>query len=161
MTMTNDQDQKKNNDRVRGFTLLEVLLVLAIMGAIAAMVVPQLLGRQQDAMIKVTRSSIKGLESAAQLYAVEHGGVYPHGTGTEVFQMLIRPMDAAGKPLMPYLDSIPLDAWNNPLWYEYPTNNKTVPGDKPAIWSAGPNGQNEDGREDDIDNWSLAEAATR
>lgn len=48
----------------RGFTLMEVLLVLAILGVIAAMVVPQLLGRQQKANEDAARMSIHGLEQA-------------------------------------------------------------------------------------------------
>ncbi len=55
---------KHRRKRRRGFTLLEVLLVLAILGVIAAMVVPQLLGSQKKAMIDATRSGIVGLEQA-------------------------------------------------------------------------------------------------
>ena len=51
----------------RGFTLLEVLIVLAILGVIAAMVVPRLLGQQRVANEKATRISIEGIESALEL----------------------------------------------------------------------------------------------
>lgn len=137
-----------------GLTLLEVLLVIAILGAIAAMVVPQLLGRQQEAMIKVTKSSIKGMEDAAKLYAVDHDGEYPRGNGDAVYPIMLDPKDARGNPIKPYLDEIPKDAWGTPLFYEYPPSNKTPPGGKPAIWSAGPNRQNENGQGDDVANWS-------
>ena len=56
-----------------------------------------------------------------------------------------------GHKLKPYLEEIPKDAWGEPLYYEYPSSKA---GDKPAIWSSGPNRQNEDGGGDDINNWS-------
>jgi len=135
-----------------GFTLLEVLLVLAILGVIAAMVVPQLLGRQKKAMIDTTRNSISALEQAAKLYAIDHDGEYPQG-GQDAIALLLEPVDEDGKPVDPYLEKTPADAWETPLFYEYP-NSKGGRSTKPAIWSAGPNKRNEDGGGDDISNWS-------
>ena len=141
--------------RRSGFTLLEVLLVLAILGVIAAMVVPNLLGRQQEAYVKATRTSITGLEGAVKLYASEHDGQYPEGNGETVFQHLMSPEtdQQTGKQRASYLEKIPLDAWKTQLHYEYPaTGNRVNPSGKPAIWSIGPDKQ--DGTPDDINNWS-------
>lgn len=74
-----------------GFTLIEVLLVLAILGVIAAMVVPNLLGTQDRANIKASSISIKGFEEAVKLYAVDHDGQFPEGNGDSVIQMLMSP----------------------------------------------------------------------
>ncbi len=139
-----------------GFTLLEVLLVLAILGVIGAMVVPQLLGQQKKAMIKATQSSIKGLESALKMYAIDHDGNYPQGTSEDVVSLLTNPQDAVGRPMHPYLESMPLDAWQSLLHYEYPATSKDITGDKPAIWSSGPNKQSDGGQDDDITNWGSA-----
>ncbi|WP_237226006.1 type II secretion system major pseudopilin GspG [Rubinisphaera sp. JC750] len=137
-----------------GFTLLEVLLVLAILGVIAAMVVPQLLGRQQKAMVDTTRTSITNLEQALKMYAIDHDGQYPEGS-QEALNTLMQPTDRNGQAMAPYLESLPKDAWGEMLFYEWP-NSKTSNGIKPAIWSAGPNKRNENGSGDDVNNWAEA-----
>lgn len=143
-----------NRRRRSGFTLTEVLLVLAILGVIAAMVVPNLLGAQQKANIMATKQSIAGLEKALQLYAVANGGEYPSMGREELFPSLMAPgQDADGRAIAPYLDKTPKDAWGQPLYYEFP-NSKAAHATKPAIWSSGPNKQNEDGAGDDVNNWS-------
>jgi general secretion pathway protein G len=133
----------------RGFTLTEVLLVLAILGVIAAMVVPNLLAQQKNALARQTKINIAGLESAAKNYAVGHDGEFPR----DINSMLNPGQDASGKPVAPSLEKIPKDAWNIPLNYEYP-NSKSAGVDKPAIWSSGQNKQNEEGAGDDLNNWS-------
>ncbi|MBS0206383.1 MAG: type II secretion system protein GspG [Planctomycetes bacterium] len=136
----------------RGFTLTEVLLVLAILGVIAAMVVPNLLGRQKEALIRTSKMSIKSLEEACTQYAISHEGDFPQGSNKEAFGVLLNPgVDTDGKPISPYLKSVPNDAWNNELNYQFPP--KVAEATVPSIWSSGPNRQNEDGGGDDITNW--------
>ena len=72
--MKKHQSQRDRQLRRRGFTLLEVLLVLAILGVIAAMVVPRLIDQQQGAMISTTKASIHMLQKTMDLYAVDHDG---------------------------------------------------------------------------------------
>lgn len=140
--------------RRRGFTLTEVLLVLAILGVIAAMVVPQLLGRQKDALIRATRTSIKGFEDACKQYAIDNSAEFPTGSNDDVINLLLNPgQNADGRSISAYLEQVPKDAWAQHLFYEYP-NTKAQNATKPAIWSAGPNKQNEDGSGDDINNWT-------
>ncbi len=141
--------------RRRGFTLTEVLLVLAILGVIAAMVVPQLLGRQKDALVRATKTSIKGMEDACKQYAVDNSAEFPTGSNDDVINLLMNPgQNADGRSISPYLEQVPKDAWGQHLFYEYP-NTKAQNSSKPAIWSAGPNKQNEDGSGDDINNWTT------
>ncbi len=134
-----------------GFTLIEVLLVVAILGVIAAAVIPSLLNRQKGAYEQQTRTNIKNLQPILTLYALDHDGQYPSG-GREVLNSLTSQSDFKGKKVGPYMDFTPKDAWGEELYYEYPTSKGK--GDKPAIWSAGPNGQNEEGSGDDINSWS-------
>ncbi|QDU37746.1 Type II secretion system protein G precursor [Maioricimonas rarisocia] len=141
--------------RRAGFTLLELLIVLAIIGVIAAMVVPRLLGQQKQANIKATQASIHGLEQALKLYAVDHDASFPDGN-QEALQQLIAPTDRNGKAMEPYLEKLPLDAWGEPFYYEYPNSKSSV--DKPAIWSSGPDRKNDNGSGDDINNWDDLDA---
>jgi general secretion pathway protein G len=136
-----------------GFTLMEVLLVLAILGVLAAMVVPQLIGQQKKASIKATGLSISGLEDALGYYAQDHDGEFPPtGQGLEV---LITPQPNDPNWSGPYLKnskSLPLDAWGQPIQYEYPGQHQ-VNGQTPDLWSWGPDKVN--GTPDDINNWSA------
>ncbi|QDT95455.1 type II secretion system protein GspG [Gimesia aquarii] len=147
------QQKKQVRQKRHGFTLLEMLIVLGIILVIAAMVVPNLLGSQKKANIKATRASIHNLEQAFKLYAAENNGEYPQG-GQEQIQLLLEPASSDGQAAEPYIDSQPLDAWGQVFQYEYP-NNKSK-STKPAIWSLGPNQQDENGSGDDVNNWDQA-----
>jgi general secretion pathway protein G len=144
--------RKNRKSKRRGFTLIEVLLVVAILGVIAAAVVPSLIGKQKQAMIDQSRNNLRGLEQTMKLYALDHDGEYLQG-GQESLAQLTGPSEYRGKKLNAYLEDVPKDAWGEPLLYEYPSTKGTK-GEKPAIWSSGPNRQNEDGAGDDINNWS-------
>jgi len=157
MTMKAIMTNQRRQPRRRGFTLTEVLLVLAILGVIAAMVVPNLIGQQKVALIRTTKASIKGTEDAAKQYAVSNDGEFAQGSRDEVFAVLMNPgQDSDGRTMSPYLEKIPKDAWEQPLYYEYPTS-KVPNGTRPAIWSSGPNRQNEEGAGDDINNWTESQ----
>lgn len=128
----------RRRSRRAAFTLIEVLLVLAILGVIAAMVVPNLLGTQQSAYIKTTRQSIASLESTARQYAVTHDSEWPQS-----LQQLLEPETIGTQTTQPLLDKIPTDAWGTALQYEYSPGQP-----RPVITSYGPNKQQGGG--DDI-----------
>lgn len=131
----------------RAFTLLEVLLVLVILGLIAAVVVPNLMGVHERALVNTTKSSIVGLEESIKLYVTEHAASYPQS-----LDELFRPVDLDGQPMKPYLTEAPKDAWNQPLNYEL--DDADANGPTARIWSNGPNRRNENGGGDDIANWT-------
>ncbi len=157
MTRSIAPNSRRPVSRRRGFTLTEVLLVLAILGVIAAMVVPNLLGRQREAMVKTTKMSIKSFADAAEQFAVSHDGMYPEGGANEAIGLLTNPgADSSGRPISPYLKSEPKDAWGMTLHYECnkdgtSTKAPNFPG--PAIWSSGPDKTNDDGANDDVCSW--------
>ena len=140
--------------RRSGFTLIEVLLVLAILGVIAAFVVPNLLGSQEKANINATKVNLKNFQSAVEQYAISHNGRLPEGSQEEAVQVLQNPVSLDGREEQPILDQVPKDAWGEQLYYRYPSTNQTMRS-KPDIWSAGPDGRNDDGGGDDINNWSM------
>lgn len=152
--MTRTISRNRNRKIIRqGFTLTEVLLVLAILGVIAAMVVPNLVGQQKNAMIKATKITIKAMEDACSQYAIAHDGDYPAGDERTVIASLCNPgADKDGKPIAPFLQKEPKDAWGNLLHYspQGRGGNPTVP----AIWSDGPDKKNDDGANDDVSNWN-------
>lgn len=101
------------------FTLLELLIVLAILGLLAAMVVPKLGGTVQDAQIRQTEAQIATLVTSVERFAIDVGR-YP--TADEGLSALIeRPATVAdGQWDGPYLTKrkVPVDGWNRPFIYE-------------------------------------------
>jgi len=133
------------------FTLMEVLLVLAILGVIIGLVLPNLLGQQKKANIGATRLAIDNVEQALKLYALDHNGEFPPSSiGLEA---LIAQSGSDPKWAGPYVESgkIPTDAWGSPLQYAYPGQNQV--GDRPDLWSMGPDKASN--TEDDITNWAT------
>ncbi|MGQ0634321.1 MAG: type II secretion system major pseudopilin GspG [Planctomycetaceae bacterium] len=132
----------------RGFTLIEVLLVLAILGVIIGLVLPNLLGQQQEGYRKSAKVQIHGIEEACEMFALDHAGVFP----SSIEALLANPgNDAQWKG--PYLKGpakIPNDPWGNPIQYQYPGANQGG-ADRPDIWSMGKDRQSNTG--DDIGNW--------
>lgn len=105
--------------KATGFTLVEVLLVLAILGVLMGMVVPRLMGRQKQANVDATRLSIKGVEQALKLYALDHAGEYPRSASG--LNALLQPPQANSMAWRgPYLDTQPVDAWGNPFHFVSP-----------------------------------------
>ena len=135
--------------RRRAFTLLEVLMVIVILGILAALIVPQFMGTGEKARIDLTGVKIKSLNSQLETFRMHCSRLPTTEEGLEV--LLTKPDDETleGKWAGPYLQGgIPRDAWNRELRYEYPgTYNETGY----DLSSAGPNGQF--GDDDDITNW--------
>src|SRR5262245_31794034 len=132
MSIMTRMNMRKIRSARRGFTLTEVLLVLAILGVIAAMVVPNLIGTQKQSLIKSTKINLKAFEGVLDQYAQANGAEYPQGSRDQVIGLLTSPsQDSDGRPIPPLLQSIPKDAWQQPLYYEYPTSKVNT--GKPAI----------------------------
>jgi len=130
----------------RGFTLIEILLVLAILGVIAGLAVPRLIARQKHANVDATRLTIKGVEQSLKLYAIDHLGDLPT-TDLGLKVLVVAPSRNDPNWRGPYLDTLPKDAWGRPLNYALPGKLNPKGYD---IVSAGADGQF--GSADDIAN---------
>lgn len=136
---------KKN----KGFTLLEVMIVLAILGMIIGMVSSNLIGSSDDAKIQSTAIEIRNLESVLDMYKLKAGS-YPtteQGLEALVSAPEIEPIPR-NYPEEGFIDRLPEDKWGN-------TYILISPGEtgKYDLYSMGPDGQ--EGTEDDIGNWNA------
>ena len=138
----------RSRARLGGFTLIELMLVVVIISALVAMVVPRLAGRSEEARRSIADADIKGnLSLALKLYEIDNGR-YP--TTEQGLQSLLEKPTAPPSPKNwkgPYLEQEPLDPWKHPYVYRYPG---THPPRDYDLYSLGPDGKE---GEDDIRNW--------
>lgn len=143
--------QRHSNRQARaGFTLMELMLVMAILVILIGLVAPRFMGAQEGANISSTKTQIGLFKSSLDMYRLHLNG-YPT-TEQGLAAMVEEPsdVDVPDRWQGPYLDSgLPIDPWGNEYQYEYPPTRNTA--DFPDIWSMGPDG--EDGTDDDIGNW--------
>jgi len=133
----------KKNKSLLGFTLTEIMLVVVIIGILAALVIPRIAGSGERARIIAAHTDINGgIKSALGQYEVDNG-FYPKS----LQDLLVQPGNARNWH-GPYLDSIPVDPWGNKYIYYYPGKHNPAGYD---LLSVGPDGR--EGTEDDIGNW--------
>ena len=146
-SIVNRQSSIFNLQSRSAFTLIELLLVLVILTALAAVVVPRFTRRSEQARITAARTDIANLEVALDAFEVDTGR-YP-ATDEGVSALLEAPTNLTGWN-GPYLKrGVPNDPWGSPYVYVCPGQHNPSTYD---LHSFGPDGQ--DGTEDDIDNWT-------
>lgn len=129
----------------KGFTLIELMLVVIIIGVLVSMVAPRLVGRSEEARIAAVKADINAnISVALDLYELDNGR-YPD-TEEGLGALLAKPASAA-KWKGPYLKKEPLDPWGRKYLYRSPGDHS---GDY-DLYSCGPDGV--EGGEDDIVNW--------
>lgn len=138
----------------RGFTLIEVMVVVVIIGLLAAFVAPNLMGITDDAAISRTKSDIRGIEAALQLYYLDN---FRYPSTEDGLQALVENPGENSAPNWRnggYLSRSrpPLDPWSTPYQYEYPGTR----GNQFDVYSLGADGQEGgEGVAADIGNWDL------
>jgi general secretion pathway protein G len=139
----------KNDRSQAGYTLVELLVVLAIISLIVGLVGPRALNYLSDSKVKAARIQIEGLSSALDLYHIDNGS-YP-SSNTGLTALVQKPNDANNWN-GPYLKgtSVPNDPWGRPYIYVFPSTH----GNSYDISSLGSDGQ-EGGTQAaaDITNW--------
>ncbi|MEH6597214.1 MAG: type II secretion system major pseudopilin GspG [Colwellia polaris] len=136
---------------VRGFTLLEVMVVIVILGILASMVVPNLMGSQERANMQKAVSDINALETSLSMYKMDN---YKYPSTEQGLEALVTQTDIEPMPRRfpegGYVKRLPNDPWGS----EYQLLN---PGENSAmdVFSMGPDG--EPGTDDDIGNWNLGD----
>ena len=131
-----------------GFTLIELMVVLVIIGVLAALIVPNVLERADDARAMAARTDVNNLVQALKLYKLDNQR-YPtaeQGLAALIAKPSVGPVPPNWKP---YLDKLPNDPWNNPYQYLNPGIKGEI-----DVLSFGADGQpGGEGKNADVGSW--------
>ena len=132
----------------RGFTLIELMVVLLIIGVLAALIVPNVLDRADDARVTAAKTDVSNLVQALKLYKLDNQR-YPsaeQGLQALLTKPTVDPMPVNWKP---YLDQLPKDPWGRPYQYLSPGIKGEV-----DVMSFGADGQTGgEGKNADVGSW--------
>lgn len=138
----------KFRPKEKGFTLIELMVVLVIIGVLAALIVPNVLDRADDARVSAAKTDVSNLMQSLKLYKLDNQR-FPtpeQGLGALVSKPTTGPAPLNWKP---YLDKLPNDPWGNPYQYLNPGLKGEV-----DVMSLGADGQvGGDGKNADIGSW--------
>jgi len=128
-----------------GFTLIELMLVVIIISALAAMVLPRLAGRSEQARVAAANADVRAnIATALKLYELDNGR-FP--TTSEGLAALLTKSSSATNWNGPYLEKEPIDPWSRSYEYKSPGQNRPQDYD---LYSLGADGQE---GSDDVTNW--------
>lgn len=140
------EDRKPNRRVARAFTLVEVLVVVIIIGVLAAMIVPQFFGRVGQAKASVAKQKIATIESAIQVFQNDYGRL-PRSLEELVSRPSDIPQEKWNAPTLKAKDLV--DPWDRPFVYQAPGDHGVF-----DLYSPGADGQGGgDGENADITNW--------
>jgi general secretion pathway protein G len=149
MHLNKKNPRRRTQGRASGFTMLEVLIAIALLAAVMTLLIVNLEkilggGNKEVARIFVNET----MNTPLMTYRV-HMGSYS-STEEGIAALRVKPDEEAANWQGPYIDKEPKDPWGRPYQYAYPGENNT---DSYDLWSWGPDGQES---EDDIGNWEQA-----
>ncbi len=135
--------------RLRGFTLIELMVVLVILGVLAALIVPNVLDRTDDARSTTARTDVNTLMQALRLYKLDNQRFPSTEQGLQA--LITRPGTAPVPPnWRPYLEKLPTDPWGRAYQYLAPGVRGEI-----DVFSLGADGQpGGEGKNADIGNWN-------
>ncbi len=138
--------------RSKGFTLIELMVVLVILGVLAAIIAPKIMDRPDEARIIAAKQDISSVVQALKLYRLDNIR-YPsteQGLQALVSKPSIEPIPTNWKS-GGYLERLPNDPWGHPYLFLNPGRNGEI-----DVFSWGPDGQSGgEGKDADIGNWML------
>lgn len=135
----------KNSDQ--GFTLIEIMLVVIIIAALSAMVVPRLVGRSEQAKQSLAKSDIEShLATALKLYELDNGNFPTTSQSLKTLRVKPSTSPVPANWNGPYIEKDPIDPWGNLYLY-------TSPGKHRPDYDLYSKGKDETSEEDDIRNW--------
>jgi general secretion pathway protein G len=132
----------------RGFTLIELMVVLVILGVLGALIIPNFLDRADDARVTAARTDVGNLTQALKLYRLDNQR-YP--SAEQGLEALVRKPTAGTVPpnWRSYLDKLPNDPWGRPYQYLNPGTQGEI-----DIYSLGADGQpGGEGVDADVGSW--------
>ena len=132
----------------KGFTLIELMVVLVIIGVLAALIVPNVLDRADDARVMAAKTDVNNLMQALKLYKLDNQRLPTSEQGLQA--LIARPANGPIPPnWKPYLDKLPNDPWGRPYQYL----NPGIKGET-DVMSLGADGQaGGEGKNADIGSW--------
>lgn len=132
-----------------GFTLIEIMVVVVIIGILAALIVPRLMDRPDQARVVAARQDIGALMQALKLYRLDNGR-YP--TSQQGLKALVTPPQAGGLGATnPYIERLPNDPWGHPYQYQNPGKHGEI-----DVFSLGADGaEGGEAGNADIGSWQL------
>ena len=141
---------KSYTSKQSGFSLIEILVVLVIMGLLISVVAPMVLNRADEARIQKVYADFKSIETALKIYRLDN---YNYPTTEQGLQALIKPSSLNPQPRNfkedGYLAEVPMDPWGRPYLYLSPGENSQV-----DIYTLGADGiSGGDDQSTDIGNW--------
>lgn len=133
-----------------GFTLVEIMVVVVIIGILAVLIVPRVLGRSDEARVAAARHDIAAIVQSLKLYRLDNGR-YP--SSEQGLQALVAKPQSTPVPTnwRQYLDSLPKDPWGNPYQYLSPGVHGEI-----DVFSFGADGRpGGSGADVDVGSWQL------
>ena len=156
--MNHFQDDRQINRRLRarraqtGFTLIEIMVVVIIIGLLAAVIVPQVINKVDDARMTKAKADIQSLETALTMFRLDNSK-YP--TTDQGLQALVtQPTDPSIRHWRVYLQRVSKDPWGAEYQYVFPGTH----GKEYDLYTLGADGQpGGDGVNADIGNWNIGD----
>jgi general secretion pathway protein G len=146
--------RRRQVSKIRGFTLIEIMVVVVIIGLLAAVIVPNVVSQVEKARVSKAQQDIASLETALTMFKLDNSK-YP-GTDQGLQSLVVQPSDPSIRHWKPggYVKRVQKDPWGNDYLYVFPGTH----GGEYDLYSLGADGQpGGEGENADIGNWNEAQ----